>query len=103
MSSKFIRITSGWIPVSVLLLFAAALVTGGPQTGLPGEPAGIDAPAAELHEQIRSTLRDVDSVRILVDSVGQLPDRVELIIDAGIASGGKAPGAPKLLKGFDHE
>jgi hypothetical protein len=29
MKNRFIRLTSGWIPVSVLLLFAAALVYGG--------------------------------------------------------------------------
>jgi hypothetical protein len=29
MKDKFIRLTSGWIPVSVLLLFATALVYGG--------------------------------------------------------------------------
>ena len=104
MSRKFIRITSGWIPVSVLLLFAAALVTGGePQSGLQNQPTVVDVPSAELHEQIRSTLRDVDSVRVLVDSLGYLPDRVELIIDAGISSGSKAPGSPKSLRGFDHE
>ena len=29
MKNRFIRLTSGWIPVSVLLLFATALVYGG--------------------------------------------------------------------------
>jgi hypothetical protein len=29
MRNRFIRLTSGWIPVSVLLLFATALVYGG--------------------------------------------------------------------------
>jgi hypothetical protein len=29
MKNRFIRLTSGWIPVSVLLLFATALIYGG--------------------------------------------------------------------------
>lgn len=33
MKEKFIRLTSGWIPVSVLLLFATALVYGGTDAG----------------------------------------------------------------------
>jgi hypothetical protein len=37
MKNRFIRLTSGWIPVSVLLLFATALVYG----GNAGDPAAI--------------------------------------------------------------
>jgi hypothetical protein len=33
MKNKFIQLTSGWIPVCVLLLFATALVYGGPGAG----------------------------------------------------------------------
>lgn len=102
MSSKFIKATSGWIPVSVLLLLAAAFVTGNPRATAPAGTQVGEAPLTELHGQIRSTLRDVDSVRYLMDSLVDVPERVELIIDAGIPSGTKAPGRSKLLQGFDH-
>jgi len=39
MKDKFIRLTSGWIPVSVLLLFATALVYGGTASGLAANHA----------------------------------------------------------------
>ena len=103
MRRKFIKVTSGWIPVSVLLLFAAAFVTGEPRGDRQGEIAVIDVPSAELHGEIRSTLRDVESVRYLVATITSVPARVERLVDAGIASGIKASGRPKLLGGFDHE
>ena len=103
MRSKFIKITSGWIPVSVMLLFAASLVTGDPRSGLRGESAVTDAPPADLHEEIRSTLKNARSVRTLVDSLGHLPGQVELIIDAGVSSAGKAPRGAGFARGYDHE
>ena len=103
MSRKFIKVTSGWIPVSVLLLCTVALVTGGQGADVQAEAAVLETPSVDLHTRIQSTLKDMESVRQLAGPLGHLPYRVELIIDASISSAQKAPGGSKLLQGFEHE
>ena len=44
MRKKFIQLTSGWIPVSVLLLFAVALVTAQARGDLPIEVEPVHQP-----------------------------------------------------------
>jgi hypothetical protein len=54
MSQRFIRRTSGWIPISVLLLLALALLSRhAPE--LPDGATTIAAPAAEAEHFIHAT------------------------------------------------
>ena len=103
MDRKFIQITSGWIPVFVLVLLAAALVSG----GLPGTPVAdtdpTDGPLASLHVEIRETLKDAESVRQLVDSLAYVPARIERVIDASMPSADAAPDGPISVLEFDNE
>ena len=48
MSKKFIRLTSGWIPVSVLLLCAAALISSPGDASSRGDSATGTAPVAPV-------------------------------------------------------
>ena len=46
MRKRFIQLTSGWIPVSVLLLFAFALVTAQARGDIPVEVEPVHQPVA---------------------------------------------------------
>ena len=80
MSKEFIRLTSGWIPVSVLLLFAAALVWGPVGASSREGSAPHSAPAAPVvaphlldpneRASLQSALDIADSVLPLADSIG---------------------------------
>ena len=72
MRNRFIKMTSGWIPVSVMLLFAAALVTGQTRTGLAPETGPL--PAVSALSGSTSLLDPNDkarlaSIRYFVDTV----------------------------------
>ena len=54
-SKKFIRATSGWIPVSVLLLFATALVTTRACDQVTAEAAHAGAEIVESDPSTRKT------------------------------------------------
>jgi len=100
MSKRFIEITSGWIPVSVLLLFTAALVTGQAQANLPDEAKSSSMPAAAASFNFvlnKDTLRNVEAVPLVIDSILALPSEFELSIEARILSGkDDASGRSKL-------
>lgn len=72
MSKRFIQLTSGWIPIAVLLLLAAALVSGEPRTGLAkAVTVAPTAPAA-----------DVESVTLMLRSMVEMPSEVAVSLDA---------------------
>lgn len=72
MSKRFIQLTSGWIPVAVLLLLAAALVSGEPRTDLAkGVTAAPTAPAA-----------DVEAVTLMLRSIIEMQSEVAGNLDA---------------------
>ena len=48
MSKRFIRLTSGWIPASVMLLFATALVMGQDRPVPQQENVPVAAPGATV-------------------------------------------------------
>ena len=84
MRNRFIQLTSGWIPVSVLLLFAAALVAGQDRANL--SPDASAAPvASELTVSV--TLLDLNdqarlaAIRNIAASAIPLSERIELAID----------------------
>jgi len=89
MSKKFIQLTSGWIPVSVLLMFVVALVTGQARANLPSEIKATPAPMVTtsinvvLHSQMFEKL---ETLPLVIDTLLALPAEIELSIDATIRS-----------------
>lgn len=93
MSKKFIQLTSGWIPVSVLLLFAAALVMGQDRSGLPQESLPLAAPTVAVAEPGLLDHNDhvrLEAVRLFVDSALPMPETIKISIGATIH--GNKPG-----------
>ena len=89
MSKKFIQMTSGWIPVSVLLLFAAALVTGQARANLPAEIKSAPAHFATISIEHVVNSKLIDRLEVLpgtLESDITLPSEIELIIDTKIFS-----------------
>lgn len=77
MSNTFIRLTSGWIPVAVMLLFAATLVVGQNRAVSPDvrESSGRTSPL-DLDNRARlATLRHIGG------SISLFSENVELTID----------------------
>jgi hypothetical protein len=72
MSKRFIQLTSGWIPVAMLLLLAAALVSGEPRTDLAkAVTAAPTAPAT-----------DVEAVTLMLRSIVEMQSEVTGNLDA---------------------
>ena len=90
MSQKFIRLTSGWIPVSVLILLATALIMGRDDSLQAREAAAPAAPAATVvapglpdsNDQVR-----LESIRKFEDSVLPVPEIIEISFGATIRTG----------------
>jgi hypothetical protein len=103
MSKKFIQMTSGWIPVSVLLLFAAALIAGQARANLPADLKAVPAPmsAASMHIVVTGKLlkENLDDLPNVLESMLKLPIEVDLGNDAGRSSrNGENESAPRSLK-----
>ncbi len=87
MSKKFIQLTSGWIPVSVLLLFAAALVMGQDTSRLPQEIPLPTAPTAAVVEPGLLDPNDhvrLEAIRFFLDSLLPMPESISITIGATI-------------------
>lgn len=78
MSKRFIQLTSGWIPVVVLLLLAAALVSGEPRTDMTqAVTAAPTAPASDLEAatlMLRSIVEMQSEVAGNLDAILLLSD-----------------------------
>ncbi len=91
MRKRFIELTSGWIPVSVLLLFAVVLVAGQASANLPTDiravaPTGIASPADPvLHGEL---VLKLERAWLLADKVLLLPEGIGLVIDMAPFSAG---------------
>lgn len=84
MSKQFIRITSGWIPVSVLLLCTVALVAGQADANLPNAVKATPQPAPGVAIDIvlsRHMQEKLDSLAVVVDTLVSLPDELEISSD----------------------
>jgi len=85
MSKRFIQLTSGWIPVAVLLLLAAALVSGASGEervgAAPPEPAAPDVPFSLLDA---ATGEHAETVTLVLRSLVEMPSEVSLNLDAKI-------------------
>jgi hypothetical protein len=87
MSKRFIEMTSGWIPVAVLLLFAAALVTGQARARLGDEIGAV--PAAPAAAPPLATVDGVTSpesgvIAVMLRSFIDLPEDTRLRLDTTI-------------------
>ena len=90
MKNQFVRKTSGWIPVSVLVLFAIALVAGQARANLPNEiKAAPLLPAATATTDIVSKgnrWSRLDALPVAVDTLSAVPPNLEAGVDTGTAS-----------------
>lgn len=87
MSKRFIQMTSGWIPIAVLLLFAAALVTGQARAKLPEDigvlpTAPAAAPSLDVVDGVMASESDV--ITVMLRSFIDLPENARLRLDATI-------------------
>jgi hypothetical protein len=90
MRKRFIQLTSGWIPVSVLLLFATALVLGQDRSGMQEEGVPFAEPEASVvtHGFLDSNDRTrLESIRRFVDTVLPMPESIEISIGTNTDAG----------------
>ncbi|MGI9202814.1 MAG: hypothetical protein ACR2Q3_02320 [Woeseiaceae bacterium] len=89
MSKQFIQMTSGWIPIAVMVLLAAALIAGQARANLPYEHRSAPVPAAVPVKIVLNTemLKRLDALPAVVDSLLAMPINIELRIDTRILRG----------------
>ena len=103
MQKQFIQLTSGWIPVSVLALFTAALVMGQAQANLPEEVKAAPVPAMTTSVSIilnTDVLQKLEALPVVVDTFLALPSELEVNVDASInfPSGGNERSSRSTLE-----
>ena len=79
------HITSGWIPLAILALFAAALVDGQARANLPNEIKAAPVPAVSTSVNIvlnAAALRQLEALPQVVDTLLVLPSELAINIDA---------------------
>lgn len=85
MRKRFIQLTSGWIPVSVLFLFTIALVEGQARANLPNEIKAAPVPVVTTSINVvlpKDMLRKIEALPLAVDTLLAPPSDLELSIDA---------------------
>lgn len=103
MSKQFIQMTSGWIPIAVLALLAAALIAGQARANLPQEhsPAPLStAPAPAPVKILLNTrmLQKLDVLPAVADRLLDMSINIELRIDNRILRGDVSPENVAPLK-----
>ncbi len=89
MKKQFIQATSGWIPVSVLVLFTIALVAGQARANLPNEIKAASVPAITTSVNIvlsADALRKLEALPLVVDKLLALPFDLEVTLDTRFLS-----------------
>jgi len=89
MQKQFIQLTSGWIPVSVLVLFTAALVMGQARANLSNEIKAVPVPAVTTSVSIvlnADILQKLEALPLAVDTLLALPSDLDVSINASINS-----------------
>ncbi len=89
MKKQFIQITSGWIPVSVLALFAVALIEGQARANLPDEIRAVPLPTVTTSVKVvlnADIVRKLEVLPLVVDSLLALPSDLEVSFDTRIIS-----------------
>jgi len=90
MSKQFIQMTSGWIPIAVMGLLAAALIAGQARANLPHEHRAVPVPAATAPVNIvlsTQMLKKLDALPTVVENLLAMPIDIELRIDTRILRG----------------
>jgi len=100
MSKKFIQITSGWIPVSILVLFAIAFVAGQARARVENEFGASAVPATDLIIVSGTQQgRDRESGRVVVDRIPWVLPRFRFSVEPqkiGAGSGEPWGDVPSL-------
>jgi hypothetical protein len=89
MKQQFIQLTSGWIPVSMLALFAIALIAGQARANLPNEIKAAPVPATTTSVSIVlnvDVLRKLEALPLVVDTLLALPSDLEGTLNTGLTS-----------------
>ncbi len=87
MRKQFIQLTSGWIPVSVLGLFAAALVAGQARANLPNEIRAVPAITTSVNVVLNDDmLQRLEALPIALGTLIALPSDLGVSIDIGFIS-----------------
>ncbi len=88
MSKQFIQMTSGWIPIVVMALLAAALVAGQARANLPHaqRPVPLHTAPTEITPDTEQ-LQKLDVLPGIVDRLLLMPINIELRIDTRILRG----------------
>jgi len=90
MKKQFIRLTSGWIPVSVLVLFTIALIAGQARANLPGEIKAtpvLPVLTTSVNVLLSSNMPEkLESLPHMVDTVLALPSDLDVSVDATIVA-----------------
>jgi hypothetical protein len=98
MKDQFIRLTSGWIPVSVLVLFTIALIAGQARANLPHEVTAAPAHSTETTWKNVGLSSDMvmklHTLPLAIDTLLALPSDLEPGFDVGIIEPGKADNRP---------
>ena len=98
MREKFIQMTSGWIPVSVMCLLGVALVMGQASATLPASDTAV--PAVSVADQPGKA----DQLGLWVNAYLDLHDHVEITIDAALHAPARTwRWRPERSEGADHE
>lgn len=87
MRKQFIRITSGWIPVSILALLAIALIAGQARANLPKDLVTAQIPLAttSLGTALNAELlRKPESLPTSVNTLLIVPENINLRLDTKI-------------------
>jgi hypothetical protein len=88
MRNQFIQLTSGWIPLSVLLLFAIALITGQARGNVPTEIQATPVPPVVTTSidvvPDSDMLKKLETLPSVADKIMALPFDLEISIEAGV-------------------
>jgi hypothetical protein len=101
MKKQFIRLTSGWIPVSVLILFAIALVAGQARANLPDEITAapvLPVATTSVNSALSiNSLKKLDALPLAIDTFLALPSELSVRMDNRVATPRRADdGTPRL-------
>jgi len=84
MKKQHTKASTGWIPVSLLIMFTIALIVGQARANLPNEVKAAPMPVATTSINIilsADTLQKLQSLSLLTDTLLALPFDLELTIN----------------------
>lgn len=84
MKKQHTKVSHGWIPVSLLVMFTIALIVGQARANLPNEVKAAPMPVAATSINIvlnADMMQKLESLSLLTDTLLALPFDLELTID----------------------